>query len=210
MKASLVAALGAGMALPALGVLFRYRRAMNAARARLAAVDRHVVSTEWGAVEYAEQEALFHGDRPLMTGVYDGVPGFSNVENTVGEPATGDGIPDTAFFQGPPGITAGDRVDVYATYATARPYTAVVADDVAVLGVDRSASDLGGGGGVGALTVAVDAFTAQELARADATAVLAVAVRGYVPVTIVPSGLGAVPASPAPSSTTPSPTAPGP
>jgi pimeloyl-ACP methyl ester carboxylesterase len=30
---------------------------MNAARARLAAVDRHVISTEWGAVEYAE-----HGD----------------------------------------------------------------------------------------------------------------------------------------------------
>jgi pimeloyl-ACP methyl ester carboxylesterase len=28
---------------------------MNAARARLAAVERHVVSTEWGAVEYAEQ-----------------------------------------------------------------------------------------------------------------------------------------------------------
>ena len=55
MKASLVAALGAGMALPALGVLFRYRRDMNAARARLASVDRHVVSTEWGAVEYAEQ-----------------------------------------------------------------------------------------------------------------------------------------------------------
>ena len=55
MKAALVAALGAGMALTAIGVLFRYRRDMNAASARLAAVDRHVVSTEWGAVEYAEQ-----------------------------------------------------------------------------------------------------------------------------------------------------------
>ncbi|MGQ0589064.1 MAG: TonB-dependent receptor domain-containing protein [Sphingosinicella sp.] len=56
------------------------------------------------AVEYAEQDALFHGDRPDMTGVYDGRPGFSTVENTVGEPGTGDGIPDTAFFQGPPGL----------------------------------------------------------------------------------------------------------
>ena len=28
---------------------------MNAARARLAAVDRHVISTRWGVVEYAEQ-----------------------------------------------------------------------------------------------------------------------------------------------------------
>jgi pimeloyl-ACP methyl ester carboxylesterase len=55
MKPSFVAALGAGIALPAFGLLFQYRRDMNAARARLAAVDRHVVSTEWGAVEYAEQ-----------------------------------------------------------------------------------------------------------------------------------------------------------
>jgi pimeloyl-ACP methyl ester carboxylesterase len=63
MKPSLVAALGAGLALPALGLLFRYRRNMSAARARLAAVDRHVVSTEWGAVEYAEQG---HGDPVLV------------------------------------------------------------------------------------------------------------------------------------------------
>ena len=55
MKASLAATLSAGMALSALGVLSRYRRDMNAARARLGAVDRHVVSTKWGAVEYAEQ-----------------------------------------------------------------------------------------------------------------------------------------------------------
>jgi pimeloyl-ACP methyl ester carboxylesterase len=55
MRRSFVATLGAGVALPAFGLLFRYRRDMNAARARLAAVDRHVVSTEWGAVEYAEQ-----------------------------------------------------------------------------------------------------------------------------------------------------------
>jgi len=57
------------------------------------------------SVEYAEQDALFAGDRPEQTGVYTGVPGFSTVEVTVGEPGTGDGIPDTAFFQGPPGIS---------------------------------------------------------------------------------------------------------
>jgi pimeloyl-ACP methyl ester carboxylesterase len=55
MKASLVAAVAAAAAIPACGVYLRYRRDMNAARARLAAVDRHVVSTQWGAVEYAEQ-----------------------------------------------------------------------------------------------------------------------------------------------------------
>ena len=63
MKPSLVAALGAGLALPAFGLFVRYRRDMNAARARLAVVDRHVVSTEWGAVEYAEQG---HGDPVLV------------------------------------------------------------------------------------------------------------------------------------------------
>ena len=54
MKPSLAAAIGAGLMLPAFALWFRYRRDMNAARARVAAVDRHVVSTEWGAVEYAE------------------------------------------------------------------------------------------------------------------------------------------------------------
>jgi pimeloyl-ACP methyl ester carboxylesterase len=55
-KPSLVAALGAGFALPAFGLLFhRYRRDMNAARARLAAVDRRVISTRWGVVEYADR-----------------------------------------------------------------------------------------------------------------------------------------------------------
>ena len=63
MNPSLVAALSAGLALPAFGMLFRYRRDTNAARARLTAVDRHVVSAEWGRVEYAEQG---HGEPVLV------------------------------------------------------------------------------------------------------------------------------------------------
>ena len=55
MTASLVAAVAAAAAIPACGVYLSYRRDMNAARARLAAVNRHVVSTQWGAVEYAER-----------------------------------------------------------------------------------------------------------------------------------------------------------
>jgi pimeloyl-ACP methyl ester carboxylesterase len=55
MSPSFVAALGAGVAVPTLGLFLRYRRDMNAARARLAAVERHVISTPWGAVEYAER-----------------------------------------------------------------------------------------------------------------------------------------------------------
>ena len=55
MKPVLLAALAAGAAIPALGLSLRYRRDMNAARARLAAVERHVISTRWGVVEYAER-----------------------------------------------------------------------------------------------------------------------------------------------------------
>ena len=68
MKASFVAALGAGVAIPAFGVFLRYRRDLNAARARLAAVERHVISTQWGAVEYAERGS---GDPVLVVhGIY--------------------------------------------------------------------------------------------------------------------------------------------
>jgi hypothetical protein len=52
-RPSLVVALA--VALTAFGLYLRYRRDLNAARSRLAAVGRHVVSTPWGAVEYAEQ-----------------------------------------------------------------------------------------------------------------------------------------------------------
>ena len=55
MKASLVAALGIGVAIPAFGLVLRYRRDLSAARARLVAVERHVISTQWGAIEYAER-----------------------------------------------------------------------------------------------------------------------------------------------------------
>jgi len=54
MKALLIVALGAVCVL-AFGLVVRYRRDLKAARARLAAVERHVISTPWGALEYAEQ-----------------------------------------------------------------------------------------------------------------------------------------------------------
>jgi pimeloyl-ACP methyl ester carboxylesterase len=54
MKPAGLAGLASGLAIPAYGVYRRYRRDMNAARARLATVDRHVVPTPWGPVEYAE------------------------------------------------------------------------------------------------------------------------------------------------------------
>jgi pimeloyl-ACP methyl ester carboxylesterase len=55
MKPSVLAGLAGGLSIPAFGLFLRYRRDLNAARARLAAVERHVISTQWGAVEYAER-----------------------------------------------------------------------------------------------------------------------------------------------------------
>jgi pimeloyl-ACP methyl ester carboxylesterase len=55
MNPSLFAAVAAGIAIPAVGLSLRYRRDLSAARARLASVDRHIIPTQWGAVEYAER-----------------------------------------------------------------------------------------------------------------------------------------------------------
>ena len=55
MKRLLFAALAAGGAIPLVRLFVHYRRDLNAARVRLAAVRRQVISTPWGAVEYAEQ-----------------------------------------------------------------------------------------------------------------------------------------------------------
>lgn len=79
--------------------------------------------------------------------------------------------------QAPPGIHAGDRVDVYATFLTARPYTSTVGEDLAVLTSAAPAT----GGGAPTLVLLADPITASGLARADATATVTVAVRGFVP-----------------------------
>lgn len=76
----------------------------------------------------------------------------------------------------PTGIRPGDRVDVVATYLTARPYAAMVGEDLTVLQVAEAGAS---GTTSPPLTLLTDAFTATELARADATATLSVAVRGY-------------------------------
>ena len=64
MKRPILSGLAAGVATLASGVYFRYRRDMKAARRRVAAVDRHVISTRWGAVEYAERGS---GDPVLVS-----------------------------------------------------------------------------------------------------------------------------------------------
>jgi pimeloyl-ACP methyl ester carboxylesterase len=63
MKPRVLAGLALGAAVPAYGLYRRYRRDMNDACARLTAVDRHVISTRWGVVEYAERG---YGDPVLV------------------------------------------------------------------------------------------------------------------------------------------------
>ena len=75
----LITALGAGVTIPAVAVSFRYRREMNAAGARRAAMTRHVIPTRSGAVEYAEQGS---GNPVLVVpGIYqDCVGGLLSVD----------------------------------------------------------------------------------------------------------------------------------
>jgi pimeloyl-ACP methyl ester carboxylesterase len=62
-----------GAAMAAAGLALRYRRDMKAAWARLAAVDRRVVPTNWGAVEYAERGS---GEPVLVVhGIFGGCDG---------------------------------------------------------------------------------------------------------------------------------------
>ena len=55
MKAAALAGLAIGVAISVYGVHRRYRRDLNAARVRLDTVDRRVIRTRWGMVEYAER-----------------------------------------------------------------------------------------------------------------------------------------------------------
>ena len=79
----------------------------------------------------------------------------------------------------PEGLVVGDHVDVFATYAGARPYTSTVAEDVRVLAI---ASEDGGAFAVTEegtkITFIATPEVARALAGADASAILALALRG--------------------------------
>lgn len=51
-------------------------------------------------LEYINANALYFGDRPRLTGAFDGRCQYDLVDVTTGEPAAGDGAPDRAFFCG--------------------------------------------------------------------------------------------------------------
>ena len=80
------------------------------------------------------------------------------------------------FASVPDGLTTADRVDAFATYAGARPYTAVVGEDLHILAV---ASNEAGFDSPDAtpVTLDVDPETARQLLQAAATGALGLAAR---------------------------------
>jgi Flp pilus assembly protein CpaB len=91
----------------------------------------------------------------------------------------------------PDGLASGDRVDVLATFTTARPYTSVVATDVTVLDVGGSGGgSLGTGGNAHQVLLLASPEVARQLVQAAATGSVAVAVRGYEPFAVAPESDG--------------------
>lgn len=50
--------------------------------------------------EYSKQQPVYFTDRDAQTGAFSGRNQFQVVQNTVGEPAAGDGVPDRQFLRG--------------------------------------------------------------------------------------------------------------
>jgi Flp pilus assembly protein CpaB len=85
----------------------------------------------------------------------------------------------------PDGLQPGDRIDVLATYTSARPYTTTVATDVPVLDMPGVGGGLAAAGTSGSrILVIASPEIARQLVQANATGTLAVAVRGYEPLPV--------------------------
>jgi Flp pilus assembly protein CpaB len=108
--------------------------------------------------------------------------------------APGNVVVTVGFASVPAGLSTADRVDAFATYAGARPYTTLVGEDLHILSIAASKAAFDGPDAT-SVTLDVDAETARQLLQAAATATLGLAARA--PVTETPS----VSASPTPGVT---------
>lgn len=68
------------------------------------------------SLEYATSDDVYYTDRDNLYGAYSGRPQFNAVQNTLGEPAAGDGIPDNAFLR-----VRNNNISEGGTYASACP-----------------------------------------------------------------------------------------
>lgn len=97
----------------------------------------------------------------------------------------------------PAGLTPADRVDAYATYAGARPYTTLVGEDLHVLAIGTAEASVTGPGRVG-VTLDVDPETARQLLQAAASGTIGLAARANVTASPSPSPSAFPGATPAP------------
>jgi Flp pilus assembly protein CpaB len=93
--------------------------------------------------------------------------GFGHVAVTVG------------FASLPDGLSAADRVDAYATYAGARPYTTLVGEDLHILSIGEAETGFEGSAPT-QVTLDVDPETARQLLQAAAAGSLGLAARAAV------------------------------
>ena len=100
------------------------------------------------------------------------------------------------FAAVPEGLSSADRVDAYATYAGARPYTTLVGEDLEILTI-HPGEDGYEGSAPTMVTLSVDAETARQLFQASAAGTLALAARS--PTTTSPTPTVTPEASAAPS-----------
>jgi len=113
-----------------------------------------------------------------------------------GSVAAGRLVLSATFGSIPDGLTTADRVDAFATFGGARPYTELVGEDLRVLRIEPATDSFGGGEGT-VVTLDVDAAAARQLLQADATGTLALVARGVGP-TATPSPSPSPGATPAP------------
>jgi Flp pilus assembly protein CpaB len=86
-------------------------------------------------------------------------------------------VVSATFASIPDGLTAADRVDAFATFGGARPYTELVGEDLRVLRIEPVDSGFDGDTGT-VVTLDVDATAARLLLQADATGTLALVALG--------------------------------
>jgi pilus assembly protein CpaB len=86
----------------------------------------------------------------------------------------------------PVGFSTADRVDAYATYAGARPYTSVVGEDLHVLAIGEPTGSVSGPA-LTDVTLEVDPETARQLLQAAVGGAIGLAVRPAVTTSPSPS-----------------------
>ena len=111
--------------------------------------------------------------------------------------APGDVAVTVGVVSVPAGLSAADRVDAYATYAGARPYTTLVGENLHVLAI-APATESVTGPGTTAVTLDVDPETARQLLQAAASGAIGLAARANVTASPSPSASALPWVTPAP------------